>query len=662
MKDQVDALQANGVAAAFLNSSQSSDEQRQIAQQVRQGELKLLYLAPERLLTDRMLDYLQSARVSMFAIDEAHCISDWGHDFRPEYRGLRVLKERFPKIPVHAFTATAPEHVRRDIAAQLGLDDAVMLIGTFDRPNLIYRMQPIDGRLGQVVQVINRHRRESGGYESGIVYCISRKEVESTAGALNELGVKALPYHAGLDDATRKRNQEAFIRDEADVIVATVAFGMGIDKPDVRYVVHAGMPKSVENYQQESGRAGRDGLESECVLLYGSGEVMTWLKMFQSLEGNARQAAERSLRAMQKLCNGATCRHRALSEYFGQELPSDNCGACDVCLSEIAQVDDPITLGQKILSCVLRLDQRFGADHTAKVLLGSTDQQVLHHGHDRLSTYGLLKEESLSTIRNWIDQLIGQQFLSRQTEFQTLRVTDKGVQLLKRALTPVLTLPPQKKSASKSTAAQSQSWEGVDRGLFEHLRQTRADEARKRSVPAYIVFGDATLRELARIRPDSLAQLRRIKGVGEQKLADFGQVFLDAMEKYCADHSLERNVVPVFSDTPTNSMALPASPSTSAISTFKHWREGASIDEVVALTGRASSTVSGYLSEYLQTEGITDPSPWVPAEDVEPITKALSASVDGRLKPIFDALEGKYSYESIRVVRICHLNATKSAT
>ncbi|MCC6509752.1 MAG: DNA helicase RecQ [Pirellulaceae bacterium] len=654
MKDQVDALQANGVDAAFINSSQSLEAQREIASRIREGRLKLLYVAPERLLTDRMLDFLRSIKVSLFAIDEAHCISDWGHDFRPEYRGLRVLKERFSNIPVHAYTATAPEHVRRDIVRQLGLVDAEVLVGSFDRPNLVYRMLPIDNRLQQIIEVVKRHPEQSG-----IVYCISRKEVERTAGALNSLGIKAVPYHAGLDDQSRRRHQEAFIRDEVDIVVATVAFGMGIDKPDVRYVIHAGMPKSIEHYQQESGRAGRDGLESECVLLYSGGDILTWKRMLDPLEPSARERALRALSSINNLCNGALCRHRSLSAYFGQDLGVDNCGACDVCLGELDQVEDPITLGQKILSCVLRLDQRFGADYTAKVLVGANDRRILQAGHDQLSTYGLLKDEPLAAIRQWIEQLIGQQFLMREGEYQLLRVSPTGARLLKRELTPILTVPPKRTAAPRRTIAENQSWEGVDRGLFERLKELRNREAQLRGVPAYVIFLDTTLRELARVRPSSLSVFRRIKGMGDQKLKDYGQLFLDGLDAYCATQPLTRDVLtPVQPGTSGPSATSPPGQSApnlsaAAVSSFEYWRQGMTIEAVATKMGRATSTVFGYLTDFIHFEGITDPSPWVPAESIPIITAALKASEDGRLKPIFEALEGKYSYEAIRLVKLC---------
>ncbi len=538
MKDQVDALVACGVSAAFVNSTQSPDEKRDVAARIRQGELKLLYVAPERLLSERTLEFLAQSNVSFFAIDEAHCISNWGHDFRPEYRGLRVLKERFAGVNVHAFTATASEPVRLDIAKQLGLVAPNILVGDFDRPNLVYRMLRASGRLQQVTEVIQRHRGESG-----IVYCISRKEVERTAAAINAMGCRSLAYHAGMPDDQRRANQDAFINEGCDIIVATVAFGMGIDKSNVRYVVHAGMPKSIEHYQQESGRAGRDGLESECVLIYSGGDVVTWKKIMEGDSPDNAAASVQSLHSMSELCSGVVCRHKALVEHFGQEYATDNCNACDVCLDEVALVDDPITLSQKILSCVLRLEERFGASHTAKVLSGSGEGRVRELGHDQLSTYGLLAREGVQAARMWIDQLITQGFLNRTGEYQVLTLTESGRRLLRRDGDPRLSRPTVA-TKSKSSPVSEESWDGVDRDLFEQLRERRSRLASERNVPAYIVFGDATLRDFARYRPTSLAALGRVRGVGEKKLDDFGDDFLAVIVAHCQLNKLATDITP----------------------------------------------------------------------------------------------------------------------
>ena len=647
MKDQVDTLRSCGVPAAFINSTLSESEKRKTADQIRHRELKLVYVAPERLLTQQTLSFLSTAGVSLIAIDEAHCISAWGHDFRPEYRGLRVLKQRFAGVGIHAYTATASEQVRQDIAQQLGLDEPRMLVGSFDRPNLSYRVRRASGKFQQICEVLERHRGESG-----IVYCISRKEVDKTAAALSGLGFRTAPYHAGMTDIDRRKNQEAFIGDRVDVIVATVAFGMGIDKPNVRFVVHAGMPKSLEHYQQESGRAGRDGLEAECTLLFGAGDIVTWRKMLADSEQPARDGALRALDAMQNFCTSVVCRHQAIVQYFGQELEGDNCGACDVCLGELDLVDDPITIGQKILSCVLRLEQRFGADYTAKVLVGSQEQRIVQAGHDQLSTHGLLREAGLRTVRDWIEQLVVQGFLEKAGEFNVLQVTPLGQQLLKRAVEPQLLRPADKQRESRTDGADS--WEGVDRGLFDTLRELRHAKAAEQAVPAYVVFGDAALRDMARLRPSTLDKFRGVKGVGEKKLADYGQDFLDAINQYCEQRQLPQDVAPTNTTPkpkPTGSGVNPSS-----IAAFAFFRQGAGIDDVAKRMNRAHSTVAGYLSDFLRHDKVVDPSPWVTPEVAQRIEQAIAQVGNERLQPIHECLGGEIGYDEIRIVSTCLRN------
>ncbi|HEX5103287.1 MAG TPA: RecQ family ATP-dependent DNA helicase, partial [Pirellulaceae bacterium] len=405
MKDQVDALADAGVPAACVNSSVSIDEKRRVTAEIKAGRLKLLYLAPETLMTERMLQFLRGTPVSFFAIDEAHCISDWGHDFRPEYRMLKALKETFPQVGVHAYTATATERVRHDIARELLLQQPEILVGSFDRPNLVYRVARRADMWEQVQEVIARHADEAG-----IIYCLRRKDVDSLAASLAEAGHSALPYHAGLEDATRKKNQDEFANDRAKIIVATVAFGMGIDKSDVRYVIHAGAPKSLEHYQQESGRAGRDGLEAECVLLHNGADFLAWKRLQASLPLAANRIALEVLKGIEDFCTSVTCRHRSIVEYFGQHHSDENCGACDVCLGEIAVQDGALVIAQKILSSVLRQGQNFGGEYTAQVLTGSREQRIVENGHDQLSTWGLLTEHGKRNVRDWIEQLAGQGF------------------------------------------------------------------------------------------------------------------------------------------------------------------------------------------------------------------------------------------------------------
>ncbi|TWU40336.1 ATP-dependent DNA helicase RecQ [Novipirellula aureliae] len=649
MKDQVDALVSNGVSSAFINSTLSLSEKRDIAEQIDRGEIKLLYVAPEGLLSDRMLDYLKKSNVSFFAIDEAHCISAWGHDFRPEYRGLRILKHEFPHASVHAFTATASGPVRDDIVSQLGLADAKVMVGDFDRPNLTYRMIRANKRLQQVADIVEKHRGESG-----IVYCISRKEVERTALALEQMNCTALAYHAGMSDRDRKANQDAFIKEKCDVIVATVAFGMGIDKSNVRYVIHSGMPKSIEHYQQESGRAGRDSLESECVLIYSGGDVVTWKRIMEGGDNaHDNSGALRSLEAMNALCTSPVCRHKAIVEYFGQTYTSDNCGACDVCLEEVELVEDPITLSQKILSGVIRTQERFGIAHNAKVLAGSNEKRIRDLGHDQLSTFGLLADEGVAAARLWIDQLIQQGYLLQTGEYQTISLSESGRRLIRRDGNPKLTVPGVSKSSPRRSVSVD-SWDGVDRGLFAALRELRSRLASERNVPAYIIFGDATLREFARCRPDSIERVALIKGVGEKKLEDFGLAFLEAINDYCTTANLQRNVSTVVKVEPVQKREVIRP---NAFASFEHFRAGASIEEVAEKMGRAKSTVTGYLQSFLQNEKITDSSAWVDEQTKTKILSHLHLLEEGKMKPMYEFFNGEISYESIRIVLTCKRNA-----
>jgi ATP-dependent DNA helicase RecQ len=655
MKDQVDTLRECGIAAAQLNSSLSNDEKRGIVAQIERRELKLLYIAPERLAVERTIAFLQSADVSMIAIDEAHCISAWGHDFRPEYRMLGSLKDYFPGVGIHAYTATASGKVREDIAQQLRLESPAMLIGSFDRPNLTYRCIPANNRFQQVVERVQNHAGESG-----IVYCISRKEVEKYANGLSGLGVRALPYHAGLSDQERKANQEAFLQDRCDVIVATVAFGMGIDKPDVRFVLHAAAPKSLEHYQQESGRAGRDGLEAECTLFYSQGDFITWSRMIEGGTPESIAGQNRSLESIRDYCVNTSCRHRLLVNFFGQELEYDNCGACDVCLDEVDMVDDPTRIGQMILSCVIRLRERFGVDYTAKVLIGADEARIEHAGHHQLSTYGLLREESLATVKSWIDQLVAQGFLTRSTdEYPILRVTETGRLLLKGDAHPRLPKGAAIGSQSKKSPRNAPilSWEGVDRGFFEHLRGVRSRMASERKIPAFAIFADTTLRELAARRPASLATMADIHGIGQRKLSDLGDFFLTEIRTYCSMNELATDVPAIE---PKVSKPLPSKNSAlspNSIAAFELFKQGQSIEQVCNQLRRSRSTVVGYLNEYLRHHKVVDASLWVEQSEIELIEKAIqeTQSMD-RLRPLFDHLEGKISYDSLRLVLTCFVN------
>jgi ATP-dependent DNA helicase RecQ len=531
MKDQVDTLTGNGVPAALYNSSLGPDAKAAVIGGLRQGRYRLLYCSPERLAGDGsagFLSLLASAGVRFVAVDEAHCISQWGHDFRPEYRQLGRIRDLLPGVSVHAFTATATARVRRDIAAQLGLSRPLELVGSFDRPNLLYRALPRGVLKRQILDVLDRRRGEAG-----IIYCTSRREVDALSAWLSSVGVPALPYHAGLSDAERSAHQDAFLSERVNVIAATVAFGMGIDRSNVRFVIHAGAPRSLEHYQQESGRAGRDGLEAECVLLYSAADFMRWRVM---LEGNGEltDASVALLRHMERYASAVGCRHRHLAEYFGDSYPDGRCGACDYCLDELEEAAEPVVLARKILSCVARVGQRFGAAHVAGVLRGQATGQIAARGHDRLSTFGLLEGTSMAEIRGYIEQLLALDLLAQSGDnYPVLVLTARGLSLLKDDTSvPGLTLarqrPPGKRDAPRSRA-EAESWLDVDRDLFERLRAVRLGIARARGVPPYVIFHDATLREMARARPATMAALLQVKGVGARKAEDLGEQFLEAI-------------------------------------------------------------------------------------------------------------------------------------
>jgi ATP-dependent DNA helicase RecQ len=467
----------------------------------------------------------------LIAVDEAHCISAWGHDFRPEYRQLGILKQAFPGIAVHAYTATATGQVRTDIAEQLRLENPEFIVGSFDRPNLIYKVERRADLMRQIRTALDRHPGESG-----IIYCIRRADVDEVCQTLTELGYRATPYHAGLDDATRKCNQEAFVEEKVNTMVATIAFGMGIDKSNVRYVIHAGMPKSLEHYQQESGRAGRDGLEAECILIFSGGDYGVWNSIMRDLEPAVKGTALRKLNDLYGYCTGVTCRHKALLNYFGQDLGHDNCGACDVCLGNLACLEDSLVTAQKILSCVVRLNERFGADYTTSVLIGSEEQRILASGHNKLSTYGLLSDYSKRVVRDWVEQLVGQGYARKEGEYNLLKLTPAGREILRGRGEPRLLKPAEKPAKVAKVAADS--WEDVDKGLFEELRKLRRRIADRKNVPAYIVFGDAALRDMARIRPSSDQAFFLVRGVGEAKCAQYADEFLKVIKDYSRANSL----------------------------------------------------------------------------------------------------------------------------
>ena len=556
MKDQLDGLAAHGVPAGRLSSDQDGAERSAVYEALARRELRLLFVSPERLALPGFASRLDEAGVECLAVDEAHCISHWGHDFRPEYRQLGELRRRWPEVGVQAFTATATPQVREDIAFQLGLRDPVWIVGSFDRPNLTYRVLPRTKLLDQVLSVLERHGHVGGGRPSGagIIYCLRRSDVDDLNQQLQAKGLRCEGYHAGLSAAKRRKVQDAFRDERIDLIVATVAFGMGIDRPDVRFVIHASLPKGLEQYSQETGRAGRDGLPSECTLLYGGRDFHGWKRLIERGVDEAREAGHTAPEALLEnglaslghvfgFASSAVCRHLQLVRYFGQDWDADRqCGACDVCLGELEAIPDALVTAQKILSCVSRCRERYGAAYVAGVLRGQLSEKVRQNRHQDLSTFGLLKDKSVSELRSWMEQLAALGYLQiTPGRYPILTLTERSLSVLKGEETPPLFTPPVAKASKKTPAGSSQGKtrgrDDLDEGelsLFEHLRGVRRELARRKSVPPYVICGDKTLVAMVERKPQSLTAFRKLHGIGAQKAEDYGFAFLEAIRAFAA--------------------------------------------------------------------------------------------------------------------------------
>jgi ATP-dependent DNA helicase RecQ len=528
MKDQVDALQTSGIPATFLNSTLDGDEARVRLRRLHGGEYKLLYVAPERLMLEGFLERALNWNIAQFAIDEAHCISEWGHDFRPEYRELAKLRRRLPNVPMMALTATATERVRDDIVKHLALREPNCYVASFNRPNLTYRVEPKSSAYSQLLSFTQA--RPKG---SGIIYCASRKTADTVASKLVADGIRAKPYHAGLDSKERAKNQEAFLRDDARVIAATIAFGMGINKPNVRFIVHYDLPKNVEGYYQETGRAGRDGLPSECLLLFSAGDVAKQIRFIEEKPEHEQRIARAQLREMVGYAETRQCRRAALLRYFGENWPNASCDSCDNCL-EPRETFDGTVAAQKFLSCVHRVREKsgfnFGINHIVEVLIGAETDPIRQRGHDQISTYGIGREMKRKT---W--QAIGRE-LTRlglisvaPGKFATIELTPAGREALKCRTSIILTKPGDTSDKQKRKPAGEIECDEV---LFERLRSLRRRLADERDVPAYIIFSDGSLREMAHAQPTRLAEFAAIPGVGQQKLKSFGEIFVSEI----ADH------------------------------------------------------------------------------------------------------------------------------
>jgi ATP-dependent DNA helicase RecQ len=531
MKDQVDRLLSKNIAAAFLNSSLDSEDRRRVRDDLFAGRLKLLFVAPERFAMEGFVAALKKAKVAAFAIDEAHCISHWGHDFRADYRNLGMLRKTFPAVPIGAFTATATPRVRKDIVAQLGLKDPAVLIGDFFRPNLFYRAATRGSGFGDVMEIV---RKRPG--QPGIVYCIRRTDVDQLAGRLKSEDVKADPYHAGMSDDERTRVQDRFAAGETDVVVATVAFGMGIDRADIRYVVHAAMPKSLEHYQQETGRAGRDGAPADCILFHSGGDYGLWRQIIESGEGGDKDAKMKMLSEMYAFSRDHRCRHKRLVEYFGQTWTGGACKACDVCTGERPAMEDGADIARRIIKTVAQTGQRFGGAYVTDVACGEATDRVRQNGHHQTVVFGTLREHPKAAVRAWISQLVDQGMLELYGEYNVVRLTPTSAN--DATLFEVqLSKSEKKRAPKKAEAALQVELKGTavvtadEEALFEKLKGLRRSIADDMNVPAFVVFSDRTLREMARRRPMTEAQMRMVPGVGPVKWNSFGDRFLEVVRK-----------------------------------------------------------------------------------------------------------------------------------
>ncbi len=635
MKNQVDSLRQNGIPAEYINSSLNYEEITKIKSALLQNRVRLLYIAPERLAIPTFLSYLKGLKISLFAIDEAHCISEWGHDFRPEYRQLKLIGASFPDVPIIALTATATMKVREDIINQLTLKDCKKYIASFNRENLVYYVKPKQDAFWQIVEFLRTKPRESG-----IIYCYSRKNVDALTENLKYAGFRALPYHAGLSPDVRSANQEKFIKDDVEILVATIAFGMGIDKPNIRFVIHHDLPKNLEAYYQETGRAGRDGLRSDCVLFYSYGDRQK-IEYFinQMTNEKERQIAHNKLMDIINFCETSACRRKLLLEYFGEDFKEEKCSGCDNCLMPKEEIEATVEI-MTILSCVRELDEKFGINYCIDVLTASKSSRVAQNGHTALRAYGSGKNLPKKIWHGFIRELLGREYLNLEGEYPVLKLHQKGRDLLSGSkgiekTEKIYLVKPQaiEKPATKPAIIEQ---DADDRGLFEALRTLRKTLADAENYPPYMIFNDSSLKQMAAKRPCTNEDFRKITGVGDKKLERYGAIFISEIRRFCEKQGVS---------------SQPVKKRPSEYVTMEMLDQGMDLDEITLTRNLSLNTIYDHIEKLIIAGENIDVGRFVTEEKIKAISSALLEIGGGALKPVKDRLGDNYSYGEIRIVR-----------